>query len=88
MAFGCDLLNTPAKDTWAINYLDGIYQYCKGDYVLQFDGQQTIGVYALKDYLMSHNLKGQVAEQATMEREMKAIIQQYMVRMIENRLIP
>ena len=50
--------------------------------------QQTIGVYALKDYLMSHNLKGQVAEQATMEREMKAIIQQYMVRMIENRLIP
>ena len=59
MAFGCDLLNTPAKDTWAINYLDGIYQYCKGDYVLQFDGQQTIGVYALKDYLMSHNLKGQ-----------------------------
>ena len=88
MAFGCDLLNTPAKDTWAINYLDGIYQYCKGDYVLQFDGQQTIGVYALKDYLMSHNLKGHVAEQATMEREVKAIIQQYMVRMIENRLIP
>ena len=44
MAFGCDLLNTPAKDTWAINYLDGIYQYCKGDYVLQFDGQQTIAL--------------------------------------------
>ena len=37
---------------------------------------------------MSHNLKGHVAEQATMEREVKAIIQQYMVRMIENRLIP
>jgi len=88
MAFGCDLLNTPTEDTWAINYLDGIYQYCKGDYVLQFDGQQTIGVYALKDYRMDHNLKDQVAEQPMMEREVKAIIQQYMERMIENRLIP
>ena len=88
MAFGCDLLNTPSEDTWAINYLDGIYQYCKGDYVLQFDGQQTIGVYALKDYRMNRNLKGQVAEQPQMEREVKAIIQQYMERMIENRLIP
>ena len=88
MAFGCDLLNTPSEDTWAINYLDGIYQYCKGDYVLQFDGQQTIGVYALKDYRINRNLKGQVAEQPQMEREVKAIIQQYMERMIENRLIP
>ena len=88
MAFGCDLLNTPAEDTWAINYLDGIYQYCKGDYVLQFDGQQTIGLYALKDYQMKKNLKGQIPEQRQMEKEVKAIIQQYMARMIDNRLVP
>jgi arylsulfatase A-like enzyme len=88
MAFGCDLLNTPAKDTWAINYLDGVYQYCKGDYVLQFDGEQTIGVYRLDDYLMHQNLKGKVTEQPQMEREVKAIIQQYMNRMIDNRLVP
>lgn len=88
MAFGCDLLNTPAEDTWAINYLDGVYQYCKGNYVLQFDGQQTIGVYALTDYLMRQNLKGKVAEQPQLEREVKAIIQQYMSRMIDNRLVP
>jgi phosphoglycerol transferase MdoB-like AlkP superfamily enzyme len=88
MAFGCDLLNTPAEDTWAINYLDGIYQYCKGNYVLQFDGQQTIGIYALTDYLMRQNLKGKVAEQPQLEREVKAIIQQYMARMIDNRLVP
>ena len=88
MAFGCDLLNTPASNTWAINYLDGIYQYCKGDYVLQFDGQSTIGFYRLTDYLMQHNLKGQTAEEPKMEREVKAIIQQYMERMIDNRLVP
>ena len=88
MAFGCDLLNTPAEDTWAINYLDGIYQFCKGDYVLQFDGQQTIGFYALKDYQMKKNLKGLMPEQRQMEKEVKASIQQYMARMIDNRLVP
>ena len=88
MAFGCDLLNTPVEDTWAINYLDGIYQFCKGDYVLQFDGQQTIGFYALKDYQMKKNLKGLMPEQRQMEKEVKAIIQQYMARMIDNQLVP
>ena len=88
MAFGCDLLNTPAEDTWAANYLDGIYQYCKGNYVIQFDGEKTIGIYRLTDYRMQHNLKGKVPEEARMERELKAIIQQYMERMITNRLIP
>ena len=88
VAFGSDLFHTPAADTWAVNYLDGVYQYCKGDYVLQFDGQQTIGVYRLTDYLMQHNLKGQCQEQPQMEREVKAIIQQYMQRMIDNKLTP
>ena len=45
MAFGIDVLNTPAEDTWAVNYLNGIYQYVKYGYVLQFDGKQTKGVY-------------------------------------------
>ena len=88
VAFGSDLFHTPAEDLWAVNYLDGVYQYCKGDYVLQFDGQQTIGVYRLTDYLMQHNLKGRCPEQPQMEREVKAIIQQYMQRMIDNELTP
>lgn len=92
MAFGCDLLNTPAKDTWAVNYLDGIYQYCKGDYVLQFDGEHTIGLYRLDDYRMMSDVRGERLEvrgkMSEMERELKAIIQQYMNRMIDNRLVP
>ena len=88
VAFGCDLLNTPTQDLWAINYLDGIYQYCKNGFVLQFDGQNTIGIYQLTDYLMKNNLIGKVPEQKQMEREIKAIIQQYMERMIDNRLVP
>jgi hypothetical protein len=87
-AFGIDLLNTPAEETWAVNYLNGIYQYVKHDYVLQFDGQQTKAVYALTDSLMEHNLVGRVHQQKSMERELKAIIQQYMERMTQDRLQP
>lgn len=100
LTFGIDLLNTPAEDTWAVNYLNGIYQYVKHGYVLQFDGKQTIAVYSLDDYLMKHNLflEQIVATDSSrftfhtllpqMERELKAIIQQYMVRMTGNRLTP
>ena len=87
VAFGIDVLNTPANDTWAVNYLNGIYQYVKYGYVLQFDGKETKGVYQLTDRLMRHNLKGKVPQQAQMERELKAIIQQYMMRMTQNKLL-
>ena len=84
--FGIDVLNTSAEDTWAVNYLNGIYQYVKHGHVLQFDGQQTKAVYALTDSLMQHDVKGKVPQQQQMERELKAIIQQYMERMTQDRL--
>ena len=84
--FGIDVLNTPQEQTWAVNYLNGIYQYVRYGYVLQFDGTTTKAVYRLDDRLMEHNLKGKVKEQAQMEQELKAIIQQYMERMTQNRL--
>ena len=86
--FGIDVLNTAAEDTWAVNYLNGIYQYVKHGHVLQFDGQQTKAVYALTDSLMQHDVKGKVPQQQQMERELKAIIQQYMERMTQDRLTP
>ena len=88
LGFGIDLLSTPAEDTWAINYLNGIYQYVKYGYVLQFDGQKTKAVYSLSDRLMKKNLIGKVPQQQKMEQETKAIIQQYMERMTQNRLVP
>ena len=94
--FGTDLLNTPAEDTWAVNYMGGIYQYVKHGHVLQFDGQNTRGIYALSDSLMKHNLmedgRWKTEDGKTilpqMERELKAIIQQYMERMTQDRLQP
>ena len=91
--FGIDVLNTPQEDTWAVNYLNGIYQYVKQGYVLQFDGQQTRAVYALSDSLMQHNLLNDNSQFSIlnsqfqqMERELKALIQQYMERMKKDRL--
>jgi len=86
LAFGIDLFNTPADSTWAVNYTNGIYQYVKYGHVIQFDGQKTTAVYALTDSLMKDNLLGDMACQQQMERELKAIIQQYMERMTTNRL--
>ena len=86
--FGIDLLNTPAEDTWAVNYLNGIYQYVKHGHVLQFDGTRTTGMYSLSDSLMQHNLTGRLPQQQSMERELKAIIQQYMYRMVNDKLQP
>ena len=86
--FGIDILNTPKEETWAVNYMNGIYQYVKGDYVLQFDGQRTRAVYVLSDSLMQHNLLNDDSQIQKSERELKAIIQQYMERMRQDRLKP
>lgn len=77
LAFGIDVLNTPAEDTWAVNYLNGVYQYVKHGEVIQFDEK------IFKDEkVRSEMVKGE------MERELKAIIQQYMERMTQDRLKP
>lgn len=87
IGFGCDLMNTPVRNTWAVNYNNGIYQYFKGDYMMQFDGTQVKAMYHFKsDVMLKRNLVGKVPEQHRMELELKAIIQQYMTRMTSNRL--
>ena len=55
---------------------------------MQFDGNKVVGMYKLTDLLMQHNLVGRVPQQAQMERELKAIIYQYMYRMVHDRLHP
>ncbi len=89
VAFGCNLFNTPDEKTWAVNYLNGIYQYIKGDYLLQFDGQKTKALYRFRtDLLLKDNLAARLPEvRQSMEREVKAIIQSYMTRMTTNSLV-
>ena len=88
IAYGCDLLNTADDETWAVNYLNGIYQYVKGDYLLQFDGQQTRALYNYRTdiYLKTNLADKERDERIKMERQLKAIIQSYMTRMVNNEL--
>jgi phosphoglycerol transferase MdoB-like AlkP superfamily enzyme len=88
LAFGNDLLDPNYKEHYAINYFNQIFQYFKGDYFLQFDGQKTTAVYNLKtDPFLQNNLIGKFSEQAAYEKQIKAIAQQYVVRMLNNKLV-
>jgi phosphoglycerol transferase MdoB-like AlkP superfamily enzyme len=86
-AFGQDLTSTSIEENYAINYNNQIYQILKGDLILQFDGEQTKSVYDFKsDPFLVHNLVGKRPEQTEMEQLLKANIQQYITRMLQNRL--
>jgi hypothetical protein len=81
------VLNTPPEQTWAFNYNNGIYQFLQGDWMMQFDGDKVKAMYRFKqDPMLKQNLAGKAPEQAAMERQLKALIQQYMTRMTEDRL--
>lgn len=87
MSFGKDLMHTDAAQSWAVNYNNGIYQLIQGNLLLQWDGEKTVGLYDYRnDRLLKHNLVGRNNAQQGMEKLVKAIIQQYMQRMNENRL--
>lgn len=87
VAFGQDVLHTPADKTFAVNYLPGsdYYQFIQGDWMLQFDGQRVVHAYRFKDdATLQHDRCGQ--HPAEYERRLKSIIQQYMYRMLHNKL--
>ena len=88
VAFGESLLSAEPEESYAVNFTNEVFQYYKGEYVLLFDGEKSLSLYNIrKDPLMKKNIieSEDVLEQ-TMERELKAIIQQYMTRMLHDRL--
>lgn len=87
ISFGTDMLDSTAKH-WAVNYNNSTYQIIKGDYVLQFRDDKIIAVYDyVHDRLQKNNLIGKLpSQQGAMEKMLKAFIQQYNDRMINNKL--
>ena len=87
IAFGKSLISATADNSYAVNYTNEVYQYYKGEYVLLFDGEKSIALYDIRnDILMKDNIIDSCNVWENMERELKAIIQQYMARMINDRL--
>lgn len=87
IAFGRDVINDSSRP-FAFNYLDNVYQAFRGDYLLQFDGQKTVGLYDFKrDKLLTSDLKLLFPDTLkSMELQLKAFVQQYNDRMIDDNL--
>jgi len=73
---------------FAINYLNGLHQLIQADYVLQFNGVETVGLYNYEvDKNLSNNLARSESEVTVpMEKLLKGIIQSYNYRLIHNQL--
>lgn len=86
-AFGSDAFKS-GKDNFVLNNNSGSYNLYYKDYMMSYDGLKVTSFYDLKkDRLMKQDLlKQHPAVLDTMETKMKAFIQQYNNRMIENKL--
>jgi phosphoglycerol transferase MdoB-like AlkP superfamily enzyme len=87
VAFGRDVFRESSTPL-AFNYKDNIYQLFDDDLLLVFDGSRTLGLYDFKkDKLQQENLMDELPDRVQqMERTIKAVVQQYNNRMIEDRL--
>jgi arylsulfatase A-like enzyme len=86
-AFGRDVFHGNEKPI-AFNYKDDTYQLFMDDYLLVFDGERTRGLYNFQmDKLMKKNLMSDKPEIVKiMEAKVKALIQQYNNRMVDDSL--
>ncbi len=87
VAFGRDIFHDKTRP-FAFNYLDNTYQTFRGNYLLQFDGAKTIALYDFRnDKLLKTNLMVQFPDTVkVMEDQVKAFIQQYNNRMVDDNL--
>jgi len=86
VSFGRDVFGD--EEPFVFNYLNNTYQAFMGDYFLQFDGTKSIGLYNFKtDKTISNNLLASRPEVVgKMELRLKAFIQQYNNRMVDDKL--
>lgn len=86
-AFGSDAF-MPGRDNFVLNNNAGSYNFYYKDYMMSYDGLKSTSLYDLKQdrFMKKDLLKEHPAILDTMETKMKAFIQQYNNRMIENKL--
>jgi len=89
VAYGRDIFNDKRKP-FAFNYLNNMYQFFQGDYLLQFDGSKSLSLFQFKtDRYLKNNLINELPDTVMqMSNSLKAFIQQYNNRMVDNNLTP
>jgi phosphoglycerol transferase MdoB-like AlkP superfamily enzyme len=86
VAFGRNVFEK--TEPFAFNYIDNLYQLFRGDYVLRFDGKKSVELFDFRnDLLLSKNLVNELPDTVrSMETVLKAYIQQYNNRMVDDNL--
>lgn len=87
VAYGRDIFQDQTEP-FAFNYLDNNYQVFMNDYLLLFDGAKSLALYDFKnDLKLQNNIVLQFPDQVKkMEEKLKAFIQQYNNRMVDDDL--
>ncbi len=87
LSFGKNIFNKNEK-SFSISYLNGEYQLIADNYMLKFDGKNGISLFNIRsDSLLKNNLiHSNIYKKAEMETFIKAFIQQYNNRMINNKM--
>ena len=91
LAFGKDMLNTPAEETFALHWVpeSNGYEFVKGNYALEFDGNKVTAAYRFRtDSVLRDNVLTTMPKDTLqqMTKQMKSVIQQYMQRMTTDKL--
>ena len=84
IAFGNDLTRVSPERSFAVGCNNGVFQFFKDGYLLQFDGEEPIGLYDyVSDKMLQENLVDSVDCSGNLEL-LKSVIQQYMERMTDH----
>ncbi|TAJ14767.1 LTA synthase family protein [Marinilabiliaceae bacterium JC017] len=85
MAFGKDLFDSE-EEGYAINYINGSYQFIVDDLVMYFDGKKMMSVFnRIEDPFLEKDIKGTL-DISKYEAKCKGIVQQFNNRMLDDRL--
>ncbi len=87
VAFGRDIFHD-IRRPFAFNYLNSTFQIFRGNYLFQFDGAKPTALFDFKkDKFLKTNLLDQLPDTVqNLELSLKAFIQQYNNRMVDNNL--
>jgi len=86
--FGRSMFTPPQESRYAVNFLGTVYQIIDDRYNLLFDGNQTLEMYDYRqDPYLKHNLLNErPADRLRLETKLKAVIQEFNDRVIQNEL--
>ena len=75
-AFGRDIFGEYESEPISVSYDNNLFQAITAQYLILFDENQVVAVYALDDIRHEHNLKDEI-DTSSIERRLKANIQSY-----------